>query len=143
MTTSIESEIESQLLNAITSSGVTGVNFYGADRRTPKIMPYVFADVEIADEDLAPFTGIFSCTATIQYRARADDSSNPSFDSKFQEIVDAFYTSPNIAEQMTSSSNSVTFYLASIRQVNPTVVSQTRSWSKDIVLDIKATSKET
>jgi hypothetical protein len=141
MMTSIEGEVEAQLLNAITTAGVTGVNLYGADRSELKLLPYVFTDVEIASEDIAPFTGIFSCVATIQYRSRADSSSNQSFDDKFASVLQAFYTEPNLAEQMTTASSDLTFYMANVRQVNPTVMSVTRTWSKDIIMDLKVTAK--
>lgn len=139
--TSIEGEVETQLLNAITTAGVTGVNFYGADRNEPKLLPYVFADVEISSEDIAPFTGVFSCTATIQYRSRADTSSNQSFDNKFASILQALYTDPNLAEQMSTASTDLTFYIANVRQVNPLVTSASRTWSKDIIMDLKVTAK--
>lgn len=139
--TSIEGEVEAQLLNAITSSGVTGVNFYGADRDEPRLLPYVFTDVEINSEDVAPFTGIFSCVATIQYKARADTSNNQSFDDKFASVLQALYTEPNLAQQMTSASSDLTFYIANVRQVNPTIVSASRTWAKDIIMDLKVTAK--
>lgn len=141
MITSIEGEVEAQLLNAITSSGVTGMNFYGADRNEPRLLPYVFTDVEISSEDVAPFTGIFSCVAVIQYKARADTANNQSFDDKFASILQSFYTDPNLAQQMTTASSDLTFYIANVRQVNPTIISTSRTWAKDIIMDLKVTAK--
>lgn len=143
MTTSVENEVESQILNAITTAGVTGVNLYAGERNAPKILPYVYADVEINSEELEQFTGIFSCSATIRYTARADTITSQNFDNKFQQVLQAFYTEPNIAEQMTSASTSVTFYVADVLRVTPIVVGATRTWSRDISLDLKVTSKQT
>jgi hypothetical protein len=143
MTTSIESEVETQILNAITTAGVTGLNLYGGDRRNAKLLPYVYADVEITAERFKQYTGVFACTANIRYTDRADTSSNASFDSKFQEIVQAFYTDPKIADQMTSASTSVTFYVANIRNITPIVTSPVRTWSREIVMDLEVTSKQT
>lgn len=143
MTTSIEAEVETQILNAITASGVTGLNFYGGDRREAKLLPYVYANAEINSERFEQYTGVFACTANIRYTARADTSTSESFDSKFQEIVQAFYTDPKIADQMTSSSNSVTFFVANIRNITPIVTSAVRTWSREIVMELEVTSKQT
>ena len=143
MTTSIEAEVETQILNAITTAGVAGVNLYEGDRRTPKLLPYVYANAEITAERFEQYTGVFACTANIRYTARADTSSNASYDSKFQEIVQAFYTNPKIADQMTNASTSVTFYVAKIRNITPIVTSATRTWSREIILELEVTSKET
>lgn len=143
MTTSIENEVETQILNAITTAGVTGVNLYGGDRRGLKLIPYVYADAEINSEEFQQYTGVFACIANIRYTARADTSSNASFDSKFQEILQAFYTEPKIADQMTSASPSVVFYLANIQKITPIVTSATRTWSREIVMQLEVTSKQT
>lgn len=143
MTTSIEAEVETQILNAITASGVTGLNFYGGDRREAKLLPYVYADAEINSERFEQYTGVFACTANIRYTARADTSTNQNFDNKFQQILQAFYTDPKIADQMTTSSNSVTFYVANIRNITPIVTSATRTWSREIVMELEVTSKQT
>ena len=143
MTTSIESEVETQILNAITTAGVTGVGLYAGDRNAPRTLPYVYTDVEITAERFEQYTGLFACTANIRYTARADTSSNQDFDNKFQQVLQAFYTEPNIASQMTSASTSVTFYIANVRQVNPIVTSPTRTWSREIVMDLEITSKQT
>lgn len=143
MTTSIEGEIETQILNAISTAGVTGVNLYGGDRRSARLLPYVYADAEITAERFEQYTGLFACSATIRYTARADTSTNQNFDGKFQEILQAFYTTPNIAEQMTTASTAVTFYLANIRRINPIVIGATRTWSRDIIMELEVTSKQT
>jgi len=143
MTTSIESEIETQILAAITTAGVTGVNLYKGDRNGTKLIPYVYASSEINSERFEQYTGVFACTANIRYTARADTSSNQSFDNKFQQVLQAFYTSPKIADQMTSASTSVTFYLANIRNITPIVTSAVRTWSREIVMDLEVTSKQT
>lgn len=143
MTTSIENEVETQILNAISTAGVTGVNLYGGDRRGLKLIPYVYADSEINSEEFEQFTGIFKLTANIRYTARADTTLNTSFDSKFQQILQAFYTQPNLAGQMTSASNSVTFYVANVKGISPIVNSATRTWSKEIIMELEVTSKQT
>lgn len=143
MTTSIESEIETQILAAITTAGVTGVNLYKGDRNGPKLIPYVYASSEINSERFEQFTGIFQCTASLRYTARSDVSDNAPFDSKFQQILQAFYTQPSLAEQMTSASNSVTFYVARVQNITPVVTSPTRTWSKDIIIELEVTSKQT
>ncbi|NBQ92847.1 MAG: hypothetical protein EBT82_02340 [Micrococcales bacterium] len=143
MTTSVENEVESQILNAITTAGVTGVNFYAGERNAQKILPYVYADVEINSEEIEPFTGIFSCSATIRYAVRADTITDQDFDNKFQQVLQAFYTQPNIAEQMTNQSTSVTFYSVNILKVEPIISGATRTWARDISMELKVTSKET
>jgi hypothetical protein len=143
MTTSIEAEVEAQILNAVTASGVTGIYLYSRERDGQRTLPYVYASAEITAERFEQFTGIFSCSASVRYTARADTSSNQGFDNKFQQVLQAFYTSPNIASQMTSASTSVTFFLANVRQVNPIVSSPTRTWSREIIMELEVTSKQT
>ena len=42
---------------------------------------------------------------------------------------------------MTTNSATLNFYIADIVSVNATILSQARTWSKSVVMDIKATTK--
>lgn len=141
MITSIEKEVEDSIATVITTAGVSGVNIYTSERTTGRILPNVSIVVKINSEEIAPFTGIFDLTATITYNARADVTSDIDYDSKFFEIQQAFYTDPDIATQMTSASSSLLFYIANISRIGQRIVSKTRTWAKDIFMDVKVTAK--
>jgi hypothetical protein len=141
MIISIEKEVENSLANAITSAGVTGVNIFTSTVDSVRLLPFVIIEAKINSEEVGPFTGIFDLTATISYVARADTSNNQDYDSKFFEIQQAFYTDPNLASQMTTASDSLLFYIANINSIGQRIVAPTRTWAKDIIMDIKVTSK--
>jgi hypothetical protein len=143
MTNSIERETENQIINAITANGVSGVNLYTSERSSDRLLPFLAVFAKIDSEELAPFTGIFSMTATMSYTARADTISSSDFDNKFESILQSFYTLPNIASQMTTASSEVQFYFANVRSVLPRVQSPKRTWTREIIVDITATSKMT
>jgi hypothetical protein len=141
MIISIEKEVENSIATAIATAGVSGVYVYTSTVDTARILPFVSIQAEISSEEIAPFTGIFDLTATISFVARADTSSNQDYDEKFFEIQQAFYTDPNLASQMTTASDSLLFYIASIKNIGQRIVAPTRTWAKDIKMDIKATAK--
>ena len=141
MTNSIEDEVETSIANAITTAGVTGVNVYTSERASPRLLPFVYVDAEINSEEVAPFTGIFDLNVTISYVARADISSNQGYNEKFFEIQQALYTDPNLASQMTTASASLEFYIANITSIGKRIVSPSRTWATDILMDVKATAK--
>ena len=141
MTNSIEDEVETSIAYAITSAGVTGVNVYTSERATARLLPFVSIDAEIRSEEIAPFTGIFDLNVAISYVARADTSSNQGYNEKFFEIQQAFYTDPSLASQMTTASASLEFYIANITNIGKRIVSPSRTWATDILMDVKATAK--
>lgn len=141
MIASIERDVENSIATAITTAGVTGFDIYTSERTGGRILPFVSIVARINSEEVAPFTGIFDLTATISYVARADTSNNEDYDSKFFEIQQAFYTDPNLASQMTTASADLEFYIADIRNIGQRIVAPTRTWAKDINMDIKATAK--
>jgi hypothetical protein len=141
MTTSIEKDVENSLATAITTASVTGVNIFTSTVDSVRLLPFVAISAKINSEEIAPFTGIFDLTATISYVARADISSNQGYDQKFFEIQQAFYTDPNLASQMTTASANLEFYIANIKNIGQRIVAPTRTWAKDIIMDIKVTSK--
>ena len=141
MTSSIERDVENSLATAITTAGVTGFNIYTSERTGGRLLPYVSILAKINSEEIAPFTGIFDLTATISYVARADTSNNEDYDSKFFEIQQAFYTDPNLASQMTTASADLEFYIADIKNIGQRIVAPTRTWAKDINMDVKVTAK--
>jgi hypothetical protein len=141
MTSSIERDVENSIANAITTAGVTGSNIYTSERTGGRLLPFVSIVAKINSEEIAPFTGIFDLTATISYVARADTASNEGYDTDFFEIQQAFYTDPNLASQMTTASSNLEFYIADIKSIGQRIVSPTRTWAKDIIMDVKVTSK--
>ena len=141
MTASIERDVENAIANAITTAGVTGVNIYTSERISGRLLPFVSIVASIKSEEIAPFTGVFDLNVTITYVARADTSDNQTYDEKFFEIQQAFYTDPNLASQMTSASSDLTFYIADITRIGQRIISTSRTWAKDIFMDVKATSK--
>jgi hypothetical protein len=141
MTNSIEDEVETSIAYAITSAGVTGVNVYTSERASPRLLPFVYVDAEINSEEVAPFTGIFDLNVTVSYVARADISSNQGYNEKFFEIQQALYTDPNLASQMTTASASLEFYIANVTNIGKRIVSPSRTWATDILMDVKATAK--
>jgi hypothetical protein len=141
MTNSIEDEVETSIAYAISSAGVTGVNFFTSERAEPRLLPFVYVDAEINSEEVAPFTGIFDLNVTVSYVARADDSTNQGYDQKFFEIQQALYTDPNLASQMTTASASLEFYIANITNTGKRIVSPSRTWATDILMDVKVTAK--
>lgn len=141
MIASIERDVENSLATAITTAGVTGVNIYTSERIGGRLLPHVSILAKINSEEIAPFTGIFDLTATISYVARADTSTDQGYDSKFFEIQQAFYTDPNLASQMTTASTDLQFYIADIKNIGQRIVAPTRTWAKDINMDLKVTAK--
>jgi hypothetical protein len=141
MTISIEKEVENSIATAIATAGVAGVNVYTSTVDSVRLLPFVTIKAEISSEEIAPFTGIFDLRATISYVARADTSNNQDYDQKFFEIQQAFYTNPNLASQMSTASDSLSFYIANIKNIGQRIVAPTRTWAKDINMDIKATAK--
>ena len=141
MTNSIERSVENAIANAITTAGVTGFNIYTSDRASGRLLPFVSIVASIKSEEIAPFTGVFDLDCTISYVARADTSTNEGYDTKFFEIQQAFYTDPNLANQMTTASPDLEFYIADIKRIGQRIVSASRTWAKDIFMDVKATSK--
>lgn len=141
MTASIERDVENAIANAITTAGVTGVNIYTSERISGRLLPFVSIVASIKSEEIAPFTGVFDLNVTITYVARADTSNDQGYDEKFFSIQQAFYTDPNLASQMTSASSDLTFYIADITRIGQRIISTSRTWAKDIFMDVKATSK--
>jgi hypothetical protein len=135
---SIEREVENALLNVV--SGVTGVNFFTSERGTARTMPSVTVQAQIGSEELVPFSGVFKTPASITYVARADTTARVDFDAKFYDILEQLYRSPDLASYLTDHSN-ITFYVAKVTGDSPAVISQNRTWSRTMTLDITATSK--
>jgi len=136
---SIEREVENGLISAINS--VTGLSYYTSERESPRTLPFVSARASISNEQLGTFTGVFGLSAVVSYHQRADSVTRGSFDSAFQAIMGKFYTSPNLAGEMTSSTN-ITVYNAKVTSETPSIISTNRTWAKDITLDIVATAKK-
>ena len=136
---SIEREIENGLLNAV--SAVTGLNAYTSERGDARLLPNMVAQAQIGSEVLGPFTGVFSVPATITYTARADSTTRVAFDAKFQDIMNQLYRAPDLPTYMTNVS-SVSVYVAKVTSESPQIISQNRTWSKTITLDISATAKK-
>lgn len=143
MTTSIERDIENQIITAITTGGVIDINLYTSERSSPRLLPFASVIASLEREELQQFTGIFTGQATITYTARADTISGSSFDEKFNAIVECFYTDPDIAQQMTTASPNLKFYIGEITKSSPRIVASNRTWAKDIVINLTVTSKET
>jgi hypothetical protein len=140
MTTSIERDVENAIATALTTAGVTGVNIYTSERISGRLLPFVSIVAQIDSEEIAPFTGVFDLTATISYVARADTLTNQAYDAVFAGIQQAFYTDPNIASQMTTASGNLEFYIADITRIGQRIVAPSRTWAKDIIMDIKVTT---
>jgi len=135
---SIEREVENALLNVV--SGITGVNFFTSERGTARTMPSVTVQAQIGSEELVPFSGVFKTPATITYVARADTTARADFDAKFYDILEQLYRDPDLASYLTTNSN-ITFYVAKVTGDSPAVISQNRTWSRAMTLDIIATAK--
>jgi len=135
---SIEREVENALLNVV--SGITGVNFFTSERGTARTMPSVTVQASISGEELVPFSGVFKTPASITYVARADTTARTDFDAKFYDILEQLYRDPDLASYLTTNSN-ITFYVAKVTGDTPAVISQNRTWSRAMTLDIIATSK--
>lgn len=142
MSNSIERETENQIATAMSVGGVTGINIYTSERPSGRILPFACIKASIASEEIAPFTGVFDMSVVISFCARADATSSDNYDSKFQSIVESFYTDPNIASQMTSSSEMLEFYISNISTTLQKTNSAKRTWSRDVNFDIKATTKQ-
>ena len=136
---SIEREVENALLNVV--SGITGVNFFTSERGTARTMPSVTVQAQIGSEELVPFSGVFKTPATLAFVARADTISRADFDAKFYDILEQLYRDPDLASYLTDHSN-ITFYVAKVTGDTPAVISQNRTWSRTMTLDIMATAKK-
>jgi hypothetical protein len=121
-------------------SGIGGVNFYTSERSTARTIPSVTVQAQIGSEELVPFSGVFKTPTTITYVARADTTARADFDAKFYDILEQLYRSPDLASYLTDNSN-LTFYVAKVTGDSPSVISQNRTWSRAMTLDVTATSK--
>jgi hypothetical protein len=63
------------------------------------------------------------------------------FDAKFQDIMNQLYRAPDLPTYMTNVS-SISVYVAKVTSESPQIISQNRTWSKTITLDISATAKK-
>jgi hypothetical protein len=142
MTSSIERDVENAIAQALTTAGVTGVNIYTSERTSGRLLPFVSIVASIKSEEIAPFTGVFDLNCTITYVARADTISDQAYDQKFASIQQAFYTNPNLASQMTSAQNDLEFYIADITRVGQRIISTSRTWARDVFMDVKVTAKQ-
>ena len=136
---SIEREVERGLINAI--SGVSGLSYYTSERDSARTLPFVSARANLASEQLGTFTGIFNVSATISYHQRADAVTRGAFDSTFQSVMGKFYTDPNLANEMTSSTI-ITVYNAKVAGESPSILAKNRTWVRDVTIDIMATAKK-
>jgi hypothetical protein len=100
----------------------------------------VTVQAQIGSEELVPFSGVFKTPTTITYVARADTTARADFDAKFYDILEQLYRSPDLASYLTDNSN-IKFYVAKVTGDSPSVISQNRTWSRAMTLDIMATSK--
>ena len=136
---SIEREVENALLNVV--SGIGGGNFFTSERGTARTLPSVTVQAQIGSEELVPFSGVFKTPASITYVARADTTARADFDAKFYDILEQLYRDPDLASYLTDHSN-ITFYVAKVTGDTPAVISQNRTWSRAMTLDITATAKK-
>jgi hypothetical protein len=135
---SIEKEVEYALINVV--SGIGGVNFFTSESDLSRTLPSVTVQTQIGSEEIVPFSGVFKTPTTITYVARADTTARADFDAKFYDILEQLYRSPDLASYLTDHSN-LTFYVAKVTGDSPSVISQNRTWSRAMTLDITATSK--
>jgi hypothetical protein len=142
MTSSIERDVEDAIAQALTIAGVTGVNIYTSERTSGRLLPFVSIVASIKSEEIAPFTGVFDLNCTITYVARADTIADQAYDQKFASIQQAFYTEPNLASQMTSAQYDLEFYIADITKIGQRIISTSRTWARDIFIDVKVTPKQ-
>lgn len=139
MAYSIEIEVINQLSSVI--AGLTP-NIYTQNLvGTPRLLPYILIEAETDRELVSPFTGIFELKATITLTVSPEAFTNSQFDGLFQQILEQLYRDPTLASEMTTNSATLNFYIADIVSVNATILSQARTWSKSVVMDIKATTK--
>jgi hypothetical protein len=136
---SIEREVENALLNVV--SGISGVNFYTSERELARTIPSITVQASIGGEELSPFSGVFKTPTSITYVARADTTARADFDAKFYDILEQLYRDPDLASYLTTNSN-ITFYVAKVTGDTPAVISQNRTWSRAMTLDITATAKK-
>jgi hypothetical protein len=140
MAYSIETEVINQL-NSVAIAGLTP-NIYTQNLvGTPRETPYILIEAKTDKELVSSYTGIFELTATITLTARADVTTNSQFDQLFQKILEQLYRNPSLSSEMTTNSATLQFYIADVISVNPTITSKTRTWSKAVIMDIKATTK--
>ena len=135
---SIERECELALINAVSAASVTS---YTSEREGGRLLPNLTAKATLTNELLGPFTGVFGLSATLTYTSRADSVSRAGFDHEFETIVQQLYQSPNLASYMTSNSN-LTVYKASINSETGSIVSTNRSWKREILINIQASTKK-
>ena len=134
--TSIERQLEESLATAL--AGVTGLNIFKSDTEGARLLPSLVIQVSIGSEEIIPYSGVFRCPATITYSTRADTTTRAELDSKFHEILQVMYQSPNLASVLSTASLKV--FLANVTSESPEIKSENRTWSKSLSLDISCTS---
>ena len=68
-------------------------------------MANIVVQASIGGKELGPFTGVVKTPATLTYAERADTISRTPFDSKFFDILEQLYRSPDLASYITTALN--------------------------------------
>lgn len=136
---SIEREVELALLNAV--SGAAIPNTYTSERSSARLLPNLTVKASISNEELGPFTGVFTLAVDLTYNSRADSTTRAGFDHEVQTILQELYTDPPLPITMTSVSN-ITVYKASITNEGGTILSANRTWQRNIGIEVKASAKK-
>jgi hypothetical protein len=136
---SIEREVENALLNVV--SGIGGVNFFTSERGTARTCRASRFKHRSGQRSLCLFRACSKPPPPLTYVARADTTARADFDAKFYDILEQLYRDPDLASYLTDHSN-ITFYVAKVTGDTPAVISQNRTWSRAMTLDITATAKK-
>lgn len=136
MSVGIERQLEDSLALAIT---ISGLNVYKSDYDAPRLLPSLVIQVGIGSEELAPFSGVFLCPATLTYSARADITTRTDLDTNWYSILQAFYQDPPIESILTTSTLEV--FQCKIVSESPGIITDRRIWTKTTNLSIRCTSK--
>ena len=133
--TSIERQLENGMATALSS---TGLNIFKRDTEGLRLLPSLVVESSIGSEEIIPNSGVFKCPMSVTYSTRADTTTRAAFDSKFQEILQVMYQSPNLASVLTTATLKV--FLANVTSESPDIRAENRTWAKTISLDISCTS---
>lgn len=133
--TSIERQLENGMATALSS---TGLNIFKRDTEGLRLLPSLVVESSISSEEIIPYSGVFKCPISVTYSTRADTTTRAAFDSKFQEILQIMYQSPNLASVLTTATLKV--FIANVSSESPAVLSANRTWSKTISLETTCTS---
>ena len=121
-------------------SSISGLNRYTTQRTGARIFPYVTISASINNQLIAPYSGVYDLSVTINYSDTSAKATQSEFDSEYCSIFESFYSeTPTLTSKLQNVANFVKIYMARITSQIPTIRTNKRAWQRGLVLNLIAT----